>query len=618
MKTELSQKPVYKNGVYFFSCGGKSKNPALISECPAPLKSYLTAYLDAVASDSEKSRKIPADAIFSLFHPEMGRVVLASWDDTETGGGTAKIGGRVAKTLLKQKVSDANVIFPADKKYKPNDKSVFEFWTGFAKANYQLNKFTAHKGGGLVEKLNLYGAESSALKHIKAGEIIADAVHFARNTENTPGNLFRPSDFKKKQRGSPKNTALEKMGMGCFHAVAKGSSEKAYLNILKHSAKGASGTVMLVGKGLTFDSGGYSLKPAGSMEDMKFDKCGGAAVLAVMEAVARLKLKLNVIGLIPSSENLINGQAMKPGDIYTACNGKTVEVLNTDAEGRLILCDSIAYGIKKYKPDAVIDIATLTGACMVALGGYNAGLFSNDDKLADALFKSGENSGDRVWRLPMNAEYRKDIESTYADIKNVGGRGAGAITAAWFLREFVGDTPWAHIDIAGVDSDIKHVDYYPDKGATGFGLMSENAKLILQGKEYSLPVNIGTEQEVCVDISQLRNQSGAITMDNGFANTGSCFSSITYLDGEQGILRYRGYDVNELCEKSRFLEVCYLLLYGELPSQKDMDDFESNIKRHTMINEDYKRYFDVWPHSAHPMALLGSSIAGCLLFIRIH
>jgi leucyl aminopeptidase len=254
--------------------------------------------------------------------------------------------------------------------------------------------------------------------------------------------------------------------MGALLAVARGSDEEPRLMVLEHRG-GAEGEkpLVLVGKGLTFDAGGISIKPAAGMEDMKFDMCGGAAVLGAMQAIGELGVKANVVGIVPSSENLLGAKAMKPGDIFRAASGKTIEVVNTDAEGRLILADALHYA-KRFDPAAVVDAATLTGACVVALGHQASAVMGNDDALVEELRRAGDRSGERCWPLPMHDEYREQIRSDYADLKNSGGRPAGAITAGWFLREFAGDAPWAHLDVAGTAYGDGKLAYL-SKGSSG-------------------------------------------------------------------------------------------------------------------------------------------------------
>jgi leucyl aminopeptidase len=242
---------------------------------------------------------------------------------------------------------------------------------------------------------------------------------------------------------------MQKLGMGALLSVTAGTEEPAKLIILKYSAGARSKKpTVLVGKGVTFDSGGISLKPGAAMDEMKFDMCGAATVLGVFSAVASLSPSANLIGIIPACENLPSGTATKPGDIVTSMSGQTIEVLNTDAEGRLILCDALTYA-QKFDPAAIIDIATLTGACVVALGKHVSGLLSNSDTLARQLLKSGDNADDPAWRLPIRDEYMAQLKSNFADMANIGGRDAGTITAACFLSRFVDDMNWAHLDIAG-------------------------------------------------------------------------------------------------------------------------------------------------------------------------
>jgi len=259
--------------------------------------------------------------------------------------------------------------------------------------------------------------------------------------------------------------------MGAITAVGQGSASKPRMIIFEHpGSRPKSKPIVLVGKALTMDTGGYCIKPGASIPDMKYDKQGGMTVIGVMVAAARLKLKQRIVGIVGAAENMISGDAYLPGDIIRAYNGKTIEVINTDAEGRLVLADCLHYGEKTYSPAAMIDLATLTGACVIALGSACGGLMGTDDKLADALIESGERTDERLWRLPMLPEYREQITGTDGDLKNVGGREAGTITAGMFLKEFVSDkTPWAHLDIAGVASITKAVPTCP-VGATGFGV----------------------------------------------------------------------------------------------------------------------------------------------------
>ncbi len=299
-----------------------------------------------------------------------------------------------------------------------------------------------------------------AVKGMEHGMAIANGVSKAKDLGNLPGNICTPSylaeQAKKLKRKSRKlkvqileEAQMEKLGMGSLLSVSRGSRQPAKLIVMEYQGgKPKAKPVVLVGKGLTFDAGGISLKPAAGMEEMKYDMCGGASVLGVMSACLELKLPINLVGLVPTSENLPDGAANKPGDIVTSMSGKTIEVLNTDAEGRLILCDALTYA-ERYKPATVIDIATLTGACVVALGKHASGLLANNDDLAQELLDAGIETGDRAWQLPLWDDYQEMINSKAADIANIGGRWAGTITAACFLSRFTTDFKWAHLDIAG-------------------------------------------------------------------------------------------------------------------------------------------------------------------------
>jgi leucyl aminopeptidase len=326
-------------------------------------------------------------------------------------------------------------------------------------------------------------AQGEVREGIKRGIIIGDATNLARTLANEPSNILTPSQFADRaltigtQAGLTveilEREEMEKLGMNTLLAVSRGSDESPKLIVLKIDKKnGKKGSriplTALVGKGVTFDSGGISLKPSEKMEEMKGDMAGGAAVLGAMIALAQLPSRPPVIGLIPAVENLPSGKATKPGDVVKSYLGKTVEIINTDAEGRLILADALAYA-RKLGAQRIIDIATLTGACVVALGHLNAGMMGTDQKTIDRLRSNCRITGEGLWQLPLDEEYRKALKSDIADIKNVGDRKAGAITAAKFLQEFVEDTPWVHLDIAGTDLDGEGRPY-ACKGATGFGV----------------------------------------------------------------------------------------------------------------------------------------------------
>ncbi len=312
----------------------------------------------------------------------------------------------------------------------------------------------------------------------KIGAAIASGHALARNLQALPGNVCTPSYLADIARRLGKayefkvtvlsRAQMAKGEMGALLAVAQGTLQEPRFITLEYRAAGRAKPVVFVGKGVTFDSGGISLKPAEKMEEMKYDMSGAAAVLGLFETLAHLKPRANVVGIIPATENLPSGTAIKPGDVVRSLLGKTIEIVNTDAEGRLILCDALAYA-RRFKPACVIDAATLTGAVVIGLGHYATGLMANDDHLLEEVRHAGDLGGERCWPLPLWDEYRDQLKSDIADVKNVGGRPAGTITAGWFLREFVDGFPWAHLDIAGTawtDSDR------PDmaKGPTGTGV----------------------------------------------------------------------------------------------------------------------------------------------------
>jgi leucyl aminopeptidase len=300
---------------------------------------------------------------------------------------------------------------------------------------------------------------SAARSSFKMGHALVAGVELAREWANRPANHATPDHLAdvarklgrkakiKTQVLGPKEVAA--LGMGAFLAVAQGSAQPLRFIVMQYQGgpKGSAPAV-LVGKGITFDTGGISIKPAAEMDEMKFDMGGAASVLGTFAALAELQPDINVVGLIPACENMPDGTAIKPGDVVTSMSGQTIEILNTDAEGRLILCDALTYA-SRFKPRCMIDIATLTGACVIALGGVRSGLFANRSDLADALLSAGEKSLDLCWRLPLDDEYADGLKSNFADMGNVAGRAGGAVTAAKFLQKFVGDTPWAHLDIAG-------------------------------------------------------------------------------------------------------------------------------------------------------------------------
>jgi len=296
-------------------------------------------------------------------------------------------------------------------------------------------------------------------KALARGQAVANGVTLAKECANRPGNVCTPTYLAEQAKALGKEFGIkvevlerkdvEKLGMGAFIAVAKGSSEPLKFIVMRYDGAGkAKAPVVLVGKGITFDTGGISIKPSAEMDEMKFDMGGAASVLGTFRAIGEIKPKVNVVGLIPACENMPSGNATKPGDVVTSMSGQTIEILNTDAEGRLILCDALTYA-ERFKPAAVVDIATLTGACVIALGHHRSGLFSADEGLAQALQAAGDRALDPCWRMPLDEEYDEALKSNFADMGNVGGRAGGSITAAMFLKRFTAKYRWAHLDIAG-------------------------------------------------------------------------------------------------------------------------------------------------------------------------
>jgi leucyl aminopeptidase len=355
-----------------------------------------------------------------------------------------------------------------------------------------LYSFTRYKTNNNNEKesLNLHevsiliNSESTKFQSIvEKVKLIVEAVYFGRDLSNLPPNECSPARLASVALSLASEHAMkvriveryemESLGLAGIVAVGKGSNNPPKMIILEYNgASGDQKPYLLVGKAVTFDTGGISLKPGDKMDEMKFDKCGGCTVLAILKAIASLKLPVNVVGIVPSVENMPSSTAYRPGDIIRMYNGKTVEVLNTDAEGRMILADALAYGISLYNPKAIIDLATLTGACIIALGANVAAAIGTSKELIEKLRRASEKTGEKIWELPLYDEFHEQIKSTIADIKNIGGRPGGAITAAAFLSNFAADFPWIHLDIAGTawTQDGTYERSYNPKGATGFGI----------------------------------------------------------------------------------------------------------------------------------------------------
>ena len=347
---------------------------------------------------------------------------------------------------------------------------------GFLLSQYSYDRFKSKPEPARTESLLLAGGVEES--GYRAGEVVAEAVGWARDLVNTPAREKAPQEIRTQVTEMADGLGLrlevhdvadlEEGGFGGLLGVAAGSDRDPCLLELWYEPEEAETFVALVGKGITFDSGGLSIKPAQAMETMKTDMSGAAAVIGTMQAIARLRPSVRVLCLAPLTDNMPGPLATKPGDVLTTRNGKTIEVLNTDAEGRLVLADALAYAVE-HAPDLMVDLATLTGACKVALGDTIAGIMGNDGSLIEMIKRAGDQAGEQVWRLPLPEEYRKQLDTPMADMKNIGGRWGGALTAALLLKEFVGDTPWAHLDIAG-PARWPRDEHYQTQGGSGFGV----------------------------------------------------------------------------------------------------------------------------------------------------
>ena len=370
-------------------------------------------------------------------------------------------------TLSKANIKNAVIsLADLDSKSLSNTMQIRLTTEALQQNSYRFSELNKDKAPSLV-KATLHFADKRAavMKKAKLAVQIGNAIGLGRNTArdlgNLPGNICTPTYLAKQATHYDKNYSklkttvlnqkeMEKLGMGSLLSVSKGSRTPPKFIVMQYNGgKKGDRPYVLVGKGVTFDSGGISIKPGAAMDEMKYDMCGAAGVMGTMVTVNELKLPINVVVIVPSVENMPDGAASKPGDIVTSMSGQTIEVLNTDAEGRLILCDALTYS-EKFKPKAVIDVATLTGACVIALGAHPAGLLSNQQKLADQIIGAGTECGDRAWQMPLWDDYQDQLKSNFADMANIGGREAGTITAACFLSRFTKKLNWAHLDIAGV------------------------------------------------------------------------------------------------------------------------------------------------------------------------
>jgi len=482
----LSNEPLKSDLVIYVTteAGLKKINSNSTNSLPANLKSLVNQSLSLDNFKDDKSKI----SLFQFPDGQISRLLICKIDASEENltETIRKISGKAYPKFAGQKIFSCHLVFDIDDIEPENNiQSWMEGWLlkkyQFSDLKSASDKSTKSEIGKIVFLLPENETTSVLKRTVKLTESVIDGVNFARRLGDMPGNLLTPNQLAREIKNRFKSNddisirvltepEIKKLKMNAFLSVSRGSKEPPRLIVMQYRCKKKNAKhLLLVGKGVTFDSGGISIKPSAKMEEMKFDMCGAAAVAGLFDAASKIKPDVSITGIIPAAENLPDAAAVKPGDVVKAYNGKTIEIINTDAEGRLLLADALAYGIKKYRPDYVIDLATLTGSVVVALGCHASGLFSNNDDLVKLLTQAGQQSGERVWELPIWDDYKTELDSQSADMKNVGGREAGSISAAKFLQEFVGDVPWAHLDIAGTAYEQNHLPYL-DKGASGVGV----------------------------------------------------------------------------------------------------------------------------------------------------
>jgi leucyl aminopeptidase len=475
MKINFIQKNTPTNGTLIvFATDGKNLTNSA-KKIDKLTKGALTKAMNVGHFEAKFGQSVDIIAPHSL---DACRVVLMSIGKEKKFDDLAaqKIGGKIIAKLLN---SGDNEIHISAEDFDAETVANIAF--GVELRSYRFDKYYTKESAAKqtsVIAVNIAGPEASEAEYADLSKI-AEGVIWAKNLVTEPGNVIYPESYAEEIKHLAElgveidildEDRMEELGMDALLGVGQGSDSESYLAVMRwNGGKKSDAPLALIGKGVTFDTGGISLKAGAGMEDMKFDMGGSAAVVGAMKAIAGRGAKANVIGVVGLVENMPSGTAQRPGDVVSTMSGQTVEVINTDAEGRLVLCDAITYTIETYKPSAVIDLATLTGAMMVALGHEYAGIFSNNDKIANQVLKAGLAVDEPVWRMPINEGYDDLINSDIADMKNVGGRFAGATTAAMFLHRFVGTTPWVHIDIAGTAWKTKPSDLAA-KGATGFGV----------------------------------------------------------------------------------------------------------------------------------------------------
>jgi len=450
--------------------------------------SDITNDFDPIIREIVESKEFTAkEGSMSVIHNAAGsnikRVLLLGIGDKKNlePEKTRNLTGKVVNKS-KELAADEFVIIPFKDIDNEHISAIVE---GIKLSDYSFSNYKKDEDRTELDQVRiLTGKDLPAIKNsIKSSSVLSDAVIFTRDISNLPPNDCSPkvlANFSEKLSANSKikvrvikKKEMERCGFGGILAVGRGSSSAPNLIVIEYTGSAKNDKpIVVVGKAVTFDTGGISIKPSEKMEEMKYDKCGGCNVIGIMKAISDLDLKTNVIGIIPAVENMPSGDSYRPGDIIKMYNSKTVEVLNTDAEGRIILGDALAFAVKTFTPQLIIDMATLTGAAIIALGSNVAALMGNNRELVTKILEYSKQTGEKIWELPLFDDYKEQLKSSNADIKNIGGRGGGAITAAAFLSYFVDDIPWAHLDIAGTawnQEGTKEKTYNP-KGATGFGI----------------------------------------------------------------------------------------------------------------------------------------------------
>jgi len=439
---------------------------------------------ELLADDDFRGEKGQTEVLFFRDGQPARRILLIGLGEREkfTLDGVRQAAGLAVQTAQQRHIGELAVeLFGGEVLSEPEAEQARAAAEGLTLGSYQFTEYkTVDTEKIFIARKATILAGPDTSEAVRRGQITAQATAFVRDLAHHPGNILTPARMAEEAEQIAKTGGFkcrvynrdefEKMGMGALAGVARGSAEPPKFIVLEYSGGQKNDPpIAFVGKGITFDSGGISIKPSKKMDDMKFDMCGAGAVLGIMQAVAELHPPVNIIGAVASTENMPGGKAYKPGDILRAYNGKTIEVLNTDAEGRLALADALSYVAQEFAPKVMVNFATLTGAAIVALGHRASAVMGNHQALMDQIVAAGEYTGERCWQLPLWDEYSGDIKSEVADIKNIGSQGAGTITAGAFLKEFVGETEWAHLDIAGTAWWSEDQPYIP-KGASGVGV----------------------------------------------------------------------------------------------------------------------------------------------------